>query len=89
MSAMALPDDFGMTPVRTLARIADPTPAREHSVFWSHWLGAIGDDIQGGGAKCGQSLRRGDDAAPYRVLRSARRRETTRLSAGANVCAST
>lgn len=42
---MTLPDDFGMTAVRTLARVADPTPAREHSVFWSHWLGAIDDAV--------------------------------------------
>jgi len=27
--------------VQTLARVGDPTPAREHSVFWSHWLGAM------------------------------------------------
>ncbi len=35
------PDDFGHSAVQTLARVGDPSPAREHSVFWSHWLGEI------------------------------------------------
>jgi len=34
----ALPDDFGLSPVRTLARVADPTPARQHRAFWSSWF---------------------------------------------------
>lgn len=42
---MTEPDDFGLSPVQTLARVGDPSPAREHSVFWSHWLAAIEDDI--------------------------------------------
>jgi len=42
---MALPDDFGISAVSTLARVGDPTPAREHSVFWSHWLSRVGEAI--------------------------------------------
>ncbi|MFT5423675.1 MAG: cephalosporin-C deacetylase-like acetyl esterase [Phycisphaerales bacterium] len=34
----ALPEDFGLSPVRTLARVADPTPARQHRPFWSSWF---------------------------------------------------
>lgn len=34
----ALPDDFGLSPVRTLSRVADPTPARQHRPFWSSWF---------------------------------------------------
>lgn len=37
-----LPDDFGYDAVRTLARVGDPTPARDHSVFWSEWFRALG-----------------------------------------------
>lgn len=33
---MQLPDDFGLTPVATLAHVGDVTPARNHSVFWNH-----------------------------------------------------
>ena len=43
---MALPNDFGMNTVRTLARVADPSPAREHSVFWAHWLEALESTVQ-------------------------------------------
>lgn len=42
---MTEPNDFGLGPVQTLARVGDPTPAREHSVFWSHWMAALEDDI--------------------------------------------
>jgi len=38
------PSDFGQSPVQTLARVGDPTPAREHSGFWSHWLGLVDGD---------------------------------------------
>ncbi len=38
---MVEPDDFGVSPVETLAHVGDPTPAREHSVFWSHWMAAL------------------------------------------------
>lgn len=38
---MPEPNDFGCSPVQTLARVGDPTPAREHSVFWSHWVNAL------------------------------------------------
>ncbi len=41
---MAEPDDFGVNPVDTLAHVGDPTPAREHSVFWSHWMSALEGD---------------------------------------------
>ncbi len=41
---MPPPEDFGFNAVRTLARIADPMPAREHSVFWGHWLNEMGDE---------------------------------------------
>jgi len=30
-------DDFGLGPIETLARVADPTPAVDHSAFWSRW----------------------------------------------------
>lgn len=34
---MQEPDDFGFSPLRTLARVADPTPAAGHSPFWTAW----------------------------------------------------
>lgn len=42
---MTEPSDFGLDPVKTLARVGDPTPAREHSVFWSHWLAELEGDV--------------------------------------------
>lgn len=38
---MTLPDDFGLSPERTLAHVGDPTPASIHSPFWSHWNHAV------------------------------------------------
>lgn len=38
------PNDFGLDPVRTLARVGDPTPARDHSVFWGEWFRRLGAD---------------------------------------------
>lgn len=38
------PDDFGLSAVQTLARVGDPSPAREHSVFWTRWHGEL-DEI--------------------------------------------
>lgn len=38
---MPEPNDFGYSPVQTLARVGDPSPAREHSVFWSHWANTL------------------------------------------------
>mgnify|MGYP001800175450 CR=1 FL=1 len=35
------PDDFGLSPVATLSRVADPAPAPDHSVFWGIWFRAI------------------------------------------------
>jgi cephalosporin-C deacetylase-like acetyl esterase len=34
---MQQPDDFGLTPVQTLARVGDTTPGGMHAAFWSHW----------------------------------------------------
>ena len=36
-SAAELPDDYGLDPIATLSRVADPTPDPGHSVFWAHW----------------------------------------------------
>ncbi len=36
------PDDFGYSPVQTLARVADHAPARDHSAFWSEWFRRVG-----------------------------------------------
>ncbi len=41
---MQQPENFGLTPVQTLARVGDTTPAAMHGAFWSLWndtLGAI------------------------------------------------
>lgn len=38
---MQLPDDFGLSPVQTLARVGDPQPSHLHSAFWSHWQQAV------------------------------------------------
>lgn len=38
---MTLPDDFGLSPEKTLAHVGDPTPAPIHSPFWSHWNHAV------------------------------------------------
>lgn len=32
------PDDFGLTPMQTLARVGDPVPSPDHSVFWTAWF---------------------------------------------------
>ncbi len=37
-----LPDDFGYSPVQTLARVSDHAPARDHSSFWSEWFRRVG-----------------------------------------------
>lgn len=37
----AIPDDFGLGPIETLSRVADPSPAPEHSVFWSQWKASV------------------------------------------------
>ncbi|MBO6513964.1 MAG: alpha/beta fold hydrolase [Phycisphaerales bacterium] len=34
----SIPNDFGMDRVRTYAHVGDPTPARDHSVFWNAWF---------------------------------------------------
>lgn len=38
---MIEPDDFGLPGVRTFAHVGDPTPAPEHSPFWTHWYNAV------------------------------------------------
>lgn len=50
---MAEPDDFGINPVDTLAHVGDPTPAREHSVFWSHWMAALESEAPALVERCG------------------------------------
>ena len=36
-----LPDNYGLDPIATLSRVADPTPDPAHSVFWTHWRRAV------------------------------------------------
>lgn len=38
---MHLPDDFGLSPIQTLAHVADTTPAPAHSVFWNAWQAEV------------------------------------------------
>jgi len=38
---MSLPDDFGLTPLQTLARVADPTPPGGFVQFWTRWADAV------------------------------------------------
>ncbi len=38
---MHLPDDFGLTPVGTLAHVADVTPSHLHQTFWNGWQAAV------------------------------------------------
>src|SRR6185295_10595406 len=39
--AMNLPDDFGLSPVRTLAHVGSPRPATSHFAFWKGWAEAV------------------------------------------------
>ena len=41
MTPPRLPDDFGLSPVETLSRVGDPTPAVDHSPYWNKWLKAV------------------------------------------------
>lgn len=42
---MNLPDDYGLGPEETLARVGDPTRAREHKAFWNrHWNAVIASE---------------------------------------------
>ncbi|MEM1183832.1 MAG: acetylxylan esterase [Planctomycetota bacterium] len=36
-------EDFGLGPIETLSRVADPTPAPDHSAFWSRWRKRVQD----------------------------------------------
>lgn len=38
---MHLPDDFGLSPVRTLAHVGDATPSPLHQHFWNTWHAAV------------------------------------------------
>ncbi len=38
---MNAPEDFGFSPIRTLASVSDLTPAPMHSVFWTAWQQAV------------------------------------------------
>lgn len=35
------PDGFGLSPIQTLAYVADPRPAHEHLVFWRHFRSVL------------------------------------------------
>lgn len=35
------PEDFGLSAVRTLARVGSVAPAPGHSIFWQHWHAAV------------------------------------------------
>lgn len=35
------PDDFGLSPLETLAHVGASAPARDHSAFWAHWEQAV------------------------------------------------
>lgn len=38
---MRLPDDYGLSPVRTLAHVGDPSPSGVYSPLWSAWSQAV------------------------------------------------
>ncbi len=38
------PSDFGMGMVRTYSHVGDPTPARDHSVFWNAWFDRLSQE---------------------------------------------
>jgi len=38
---MNAPEDFGLSPIRTLASVSDLTPGPMHSVFWTAWQQAV------------------------------------------------
>lgn len=38
---MVEPDDFGLTPIQTLAHVADPTRTARHARVWKAWGGAV------------------------------------------------
>lgn len=38
---MNLPDDFGLSPVRTLAHVGSPRPVKSHFTFWKAWSEAV------------------------------------------------
>jgi cephalosporin-C deacetylase-like acetyl esterase len=38
---MVEPDDFGLSPVQTLAHVGDPTRSTHHSAFWKAWSAGV------------------------------------------------
>lgn len=38
---MNAPEDYGLSPIKTLATVADVTPAPMHTVFWTAWQQAV------------------------------------------------
>ncbi len=38
---MNLPDDFGLSPIQTLAHVCSPRPATSHFTFWKAWSEAV------------------------------------------------
>ena len=36
------PEESVLSPIQTLARVGDPTPARDHSAFWAEWFRRVG-----------------------------------------------
>lgn len=38
---MVEPDDFGCTPLATLARVADVSRSARHATFWKNWMSAV------------------------------------------------
>lgn len=38
------PNDFGMGMVQTYAHVGDPTPSRDHSVFWNAWFDRLSQE---------------------------------------------
>lgn len=38
---MIEPSDYGLSAAEALARVGDPTRARDHKVFWTQWWQAV------------------------------------------------
>lgn len=38
---MTEPDDFGLTPIQTIASVGDPTRSVRHAAFWKTWSSAV------------------------------------------------
>lgn len=62
---MHLPDDFGLSPVRTLAHVGDLTPSHLHQHFWTLWSGAVFGSQPRLRARAGKELDASDPSADH------------------------